>query len=365
MSTRKGPLRIGILTSALAGGGAERQSLIWARTLASLGHEVTAIVLWDIAEDPQWPGVEVVHIPKRSAFDLARLTWQLRRMQDDFDVLLVFEAYLGVCATVAGLHTPWMLITGKVPYVLREDSRIPMALFKRAFDRAAFVSAPNQAMVDCHLKLGIGKDSTWMVVPNVADADAFVPGGPERRGVLWVGRLEEVKNPVLAVEAAAAANAPLTVLGIGSLQGEVEAAIARHPDHPPMEILPFREEPWGLYADHRVLVVTSRFESFGNVIVESLAAGTPVVSVDCDLGPREIIGGATYSHLSESNAGAIAAALSAVLARPYGEDEEAECRRIAATYRPEAVEPLIVEAVERLLATSAPASRRFSLRPKL
>jgi glycosyltransferase involved in cell wall biosynthesis len=365
VNTREGPLRIGILTSALAGGGAERQSLIWARTCASLGHEVTAIVLWDHPEAPQEPDVKVVHVPKRSVLDLARLTWQLRRMQNEFDVLLVFEAYLGVCATVAGLQTPWMLITGKVPYVLREDSRIPMALFKRAFDRAEFVSAPNQAMVDRHLELGIGNDSTWMVIPNVADADAFVPGGPERRGVLWVGRLEEVKNPVLAVEAAAAANARLTLLGVGSLQGEVEAAIARHPDRQPMEILPFREEPWELYADHRVLVVTSRFESFGNVIVESLAAGTPVVSVDCDLGPREIVGSAHYSHLTESNASAIAAALSEVLARPYGEDEEAECRRIAATYRPEAVEPLIVDAVDRLLARSAPSNRRLSLSPKL
>lgn len=352
------PLRIAILTAALGGGGAERQALIWARTCASLGHEVTAIALWADPDDPKWPGVEVVHVPKRSTADLAKLAWRLRRMQDDYDVLLVFEAYLAVCATAARLRRPWMLVTGKVPYVLREDSRIPMALFRRAFDRAALVSAPNRAMVDAHLSLGIGTGTEWTVVPNVADADAFVAGAPERRGVLWVGRLEEVKNPVLAVEAAALAGAPLTVLGQGSLQGEVEAAISRRADGTPMEILPFRERPWELYADHRVLTVTSHFESFGNVIVESLAAGTPVVSVDCDLGPREIIGGARYSRLTESSAESVAAGLREVLARPYGADEEAECRRIAAAYRPEAVEPLIAAAVESV-AASAGRERRL------
>ncbi len=344
-------LRIGILTAALDGGGAERQAQIWARMLVSMGHEVTALSLWIDENDPEWPGVEVIHLPKRTMADLGVISWRLRQMQDDFDAILVFEPYLAVCAMAARLRKPWMLITGKVPYVLNEDSRIPVSVIKRAFNQAAIVSAPNQAMVDAHLKLGIGDRTEWIVVPNVADSHAFVPGAPERSGALWLGRLEDVKNPVLAVEASATADAPLTLLGYGALQGAVETAIAAHPDRPKIELLPYREGPWSLYAGARVLVVSSRFESFGNVIVESLAAGTPVVSVDCDLGPREIIAGAKYSLLVDSTADAIAAGLREVLSRPYTEAEEAECREIASRYRFDAVEPLVAAAVGSLVAS--------------
>jgi N-acetylgalactosamine-N,N'-diacetylbacillosaminyl-diphospho-undecaprenol 4-alpha-N-acetylgalactosaminyltransferase len=49
------------------------------------------------------------------------------------------------------------------------------------------------------------------------------------------------------------------------------------------------DNPYHYMADARCLVVTSEMETFANVIIESFACGTPVVSVDCDFGPREII----------------------------------------------------------------------------
>lgn len=59
----------------------------------------------------------------------------------------------------------------------------------------------------------------------------------------------------------------------------------------------FAENPYAYMAKAQVFVLSSRYEGFGNVLVEAMATGTPVVSTDCPDGPAEILENGRYGHL--------------------------------------------------------------------
>lgn len=51
----------------------------------------------------------------------------------------------------------------------------------------------------------------------------------------------------------------------------------------------FQVNPYTLIANAALMVLTSKFEGFGYVIVEAQALNIPVISTDCSVEPRELL----------------------------------------------------------------------------
>ena len=95
----------------------------------------------------------------------------------------------------------------------------------------------------------------------------------------------------------------------------------------------FHPDPSPFYATADLFVLSSDYEGFGNVIVEALSFGLPVVSTDCPSGPAEILGNGRWGRLVPvGDAAALAGAMREALASPV--DREALKRR-AADFSPE------------------------------
>ena len=105
--------------------------------------------------------------------------------------------------------------------------------------------------------------------------------------VLWVGRLEPPKDPLLAVETLAclrAAGLPvrLTLVGSGGLMQQVHDAIVRLDLLSAVTLVPHlpREEIAAAMRSHRVLLMTSHYEGSPRVLIEGLACGMQVVATE-------------------------------------------------------------------------------------
>jgi glycosyltransferase involved in cell wall biosynthesis len=119
--------------------------------------------------------------------------------------------------------------------------------------------------------------------------------------ILAAGRLEEQKDYVTLIRAFACLReqrpARLIILGEGSQRSCLEAMVHKLHLEEDCRLPGFTINPFAYMARAAVFVLSSAWEGFGNVVAEALALGTPVVSTDCECGPREILKGGTYGRL--------------------------------------------------------------------
>jgi glycosyltransferase involved in cell wall biosynthesis len=54
-------------------------------------------------------------------------------------------------------------------------------------------------------------------------------------------------------------------------------------------IINFKKNPYPLIKNAKLFALSSDFEGLGNVLIEALILGTPVISTDCESGPEEIM----------------------------------------------------------------------------
>lgn len=127
----------------------------------------------------------------------------------------------------------------------------------------------------------------------------FEPGEPPV--VLGIGRLVEQKDFSTLIRAFALVrqvrSARLMMLGIGRDRDRLKALVRELNIEDDVAWIGFTDNPFAYMKRSAVFVLSSAWEGFGNVLVEAMAVGTPVVSTNCPSGPAEILDNGKYGFL--------------------------------------------------------------------
>ncbi|GHY57124.1 putative glycosyl transferase family 1 [Vibrio cholerae] len=122
--------------------------------------------------------------------------------------------------------------------------------------------------------------------------------------LLCVGRLEKQKAFHYAIESFAGIvndfpTLRLKIVGQGSLEQSLKQCAIDFGVADRVDFEGFQADMIPYYLHAKATLLTSLYEGFPNVLIESITLGTPVVAFDCPSGPREIIQDGVNGYLVE------------------------------------------------------------------
>jgi glycosyltransferase involved in cell wall biosynthesis len=270
---------------------------------------------------------------------LPALVWYLRNerprlmisaMAHTNIVALWAQAFSGVClkSAVSVQNTMRPSLTAAPT-----RSKLLPFLMRRFYSWADVVAVVSQgAADDLHEVLGRGHKANVRVIHNPVvtphlfarkEQGAIHPwledgGAPV---VLGVGRLARQKNFEALIAAFARVRerrpARLLILGEGEDRAALETQVAELGLGGAVDMPGFAENPYSHMAKAALFVLSSRWEGLPSVLIEAMACGCPVVSVDCPSGPKEILEDGRWGPLvPEGNFEALADAIVRTLDSP-------------------------------------------------
>jgi len=316
--------KIAILVKSLSGGGIERVVIQLAESFAEAGHDVHLILIQKaIAYDLS--GNYTLHF--LSASDKPTGISQLRpyRYAKKLKTILrdagPFDLFLSNAGSLAGerllaLAKPenlYMVLhntQSKRRFKRHEKPGLRKTLKMRKIQKSYAgknIITVSRGVADDALHTLKLRPKSIRTIYNPFDFEKIRslsqlpnPAIPKEPYIIHVARFElKPKRHDILLQAYKQSGIPhkLVLLGAGPDEQEVKALVETYGLADRVIFPGFDQNPYNWIRHADLFAFSSDYEGFGNVLVESLIVGTPVVSTDCPSGPSEILTGPLAAYL--------------------------------------------------------------------
>ena len=297
--------KICIVTSSLGKGGAEKSSAVLSILLDNLGYEVHVIsILNRIDYDYKGTLLNLGALKDKDASffgTLKRFTVFLNYLRShNFDFIIDSRSRPSILKQF--LINKVLYVNEKVIFIVHsaflknyipDNKFIAKYLYSNAFK---FVTVSKTIKTKLTKKYHF---ENVKVIHNAVDKPQMtaLPNRYcfQKTSCIFFGRIEdEVKNLTLLIDSYKRSelidhNIKLVILGDGNDKLKLEKKVQATSLSEHIVFLSYTKNPYPIVSKAMCTVLTSYYEGFPTMLVESLSLGTPVISVNCESGPSEII----------------------------------------------------------------------------
>ncbi len=301
-----GIMKLILVISSMATGGAERVLSILANSWSQRGWEITLVTTHDDGSAPfytldsaiNFQPILLSNIPRGGSWTHVKRVQALRKIikTESPDLVISFLNFTNVLTLMAcgGLNIP-VVVSERLDPRVHRLSKSWNTLRRLLYPKAVVLVNQTEAAASWF--------RSWMgskisIVPNPVMEPMFQEGPAELEllphALVAMGRLHPQKGfdtllQAMAIVHAAAPELRLTVLGEGPLRSDLESL---RNDLGLMDVVTFPgrvKRPHDVLKQAELFILSSVTEGFPNVLCEAMAVGLPVVSTNCPSGPNEII----------------------------------------------------------------------------
>jgi glycosyltransferase involved in cell wall biosynthesis len=349
-------LKVVFVVPSLHGGGAERAAITLLSGIPAASYDLTLYLF--AREGPYLDQIPAhVRLVVGSRGRIGRLLALRRYVADERpDVVVSFLSHFTVYAAVRSARSgARYVVSQQTPlsgFLEDADYHWRRPLNRRVFETVARTVYPAVDVIaatssgvadDLVANFGVRREQI-KIVHNPVDvsavearaAEAIDPAliDDDRPTIVTAGRLADAKNLPLLVASLERLAGKVAfrawILGQGDLEGDLRRRVSAAGLEEHVTLLGFQANPWKFMSRATVFVLTSRYEGFGNVLIEAMACGLPVVST-ASYGTRDIVRHEETGLLVERHEPeAVAEALERVLTEPGMLDRMRRAARVHA-----------------------------------